>query len=145
MNVKILEILLYFPNLILIVSILVLPFYINKKIEFHNYNKPTKILFLSINCLMTSAILTFTFAYWSIELSTNILLKNLGYNENGMNEYEYYKNVELESLNKAKEIRESQMGIGWPLKVIFMFVIFTIPYEIIMSVILGIRNKKDYR
>gem|GEM_PF-4819301 len=36
------------------------------------------------------------------------------------------------------------MGIGWPLKAFFMFVIFTLPYEIIISVILGIRNKKDY-
>lgn len=96
MNAKILEILLYFPTLILVVSILIFPFYINKKIEFLNYNKITKILFLSISCLIISVILTFAFTYWSIELLKNILLKNFGYNENGMDEFEYYQNVKPE-------------------------------------------------
>jgi len=41
-------------------------------------------------------ILTFAFTYWSIELSKNILLKNFGYNENGMDEFEYYQNVKPE-------------------------------------------------
>ena len=142
MNIKILEILLYIPSFIIIASLIILPFYINKKIKILNNNRLIQILCLSIICFIISGILTFVFVYWSIELSNNILLKNLGYNENGMNEFEYYQNVKTEYLKNAKEIRENQMGIGWPLKAIFSFVFIILPYEIIMSLILGIKNKK---
>jgi len=142
MNVRILEILLYFPTLIIIFSVLILPFFINKRIKFLNHSKLIKILFLTLSSLIISGILTFAYTYWSIELSNNILLTNLGYNANGMNEYEYYQNVKPEYLKKAKEIRESQMGIGWPLKAIFSFVFLILPYEVIMSIIIGTRSKK---
>ena len=142
MNSNILEIFLYFPTLLSIIFILILPFYINNRTKFIIYNKLAKILFSITICLILSGILTFILTYWSIELSNNILLKNLGYNERGMDEFEYYKNVKPEYLKKAKEIRESQMGIGWPLKAAFGFVFLILPYEIIMSIVLGIRNKK---
>lgn len=142
MNPNILEILLYFPTLLLIIFILVVPFFIHNKTKAVIHNKIAKILFSVTICIIFSGILTFIFTYWSIELSNNILLKNLGYNESGMDEFEYYQNVKPEYLKKAKEIRESQMGIGWPLKAAFNFVFLILPYEIIMSIILAIRNKK---
>lgn len=141
MSIKILEILLHFPSLILIAAILFLPFFIHKKLKYRNYSKLISISFSLILCLLISAILTFVAVYWSAELSDNILLKKMGYNENGMNEFEYFEHVPPHLIQKAKEIRESQMGMGWPLKAIFSYVILIFPYNLITNIALGLKNK----
>src|SRR5690625_7485151 len=140
MNPNILEILLYFPTLLLIIFILVVPFFIHNKTKVVIHNKIAKILFSVTICIIFSGILTFIFTYWSIELSNNILLKNLGYNESGMDEFEYYQNVKHEYLKKAKEIRERKIGIGWNLTAGFNIVFLIILFDIIMNIILYIIN-----
>ncbi|TXF76035.1 hypothetical protein FUA25_09045 [Chryseobacterium sp.] len=56
-----------------------------------------------------------------------------------MNEFEYFEHVPPHLLQKAKEIRESQMGIGWPLKAIFSFVFFIFPYNLTATIVLGLK------
>lgn len=88
-------------------------------------------------------VFTFALTYYSAEFSANFLLQKFGFNENGMNEFEYYRNVRSENFAKLKEIRNSQMGIGWPLKAVFACVFFTLPTNaIIIILILKIRRKK---
>ncbi|WP_228411679.1 hypothetical protein [Chryseobacterium sp.] len=139
MSIKILEILIHFTSLILFAAILLFPFFIHKKLQYRNYSKLISISFSLILCLLISAILTFVAVYWFAELSDNILLKKMGYNENGMNEFEYFEHVPPHLLQKAKEIRESQMGIGWPLKAIFSFVFFIFPYNLTATIVLGLK------
>ena len=92
----------------------------------------TKLTFLVyfIIGLIILAILMFIFAWWSEE-SNLILLKHYGYNIEGMNESEFYENVQLENRERVNSLVTSVMGIGWPLKAIFGYV-FTIPYLIIV-------------
>jgi len=70
----------------------------------------------------------FIFAWWSHE-SDLILLKHYGYNIDGMNETEFYGNVSPENMEQVNRLVTSVMGIGWPLKAMFGFVM-TIPYLI---------------
>jgi len=72
----------------------------------------------------------FLFAWW-LNFSKQILLSLYGYDFNGMEENEYYKNVSLENLEDAKKVRESMMGIGWPLKAMFSY-IYYFPYLILV-------------
>lgn len=76
--------------------------------------------------LIVLAILIFTFSWWSYE-SDLILLRNYGYNIDGMNEMEFYGKVSSENMEEVKRLEKSIMGIGWPLKAIFGYFI-TIPY-----------------
>ena len=63
---------------------------------------------------------------------------------NGIDEYEYFQNVNPEYFKKAKEIRDSQKGIGWPLKAIFSFVFLVLPYQITMCIILGMKKIEKF-
>jgi hypothetical protein len=84
----------------------------------------------SLISLFVLGVLVLIFAWWSYE-SDLILLKHYGYNRDGMNETEFYGNVSPEKIEKVKSIQTSIMGIGWPLKAIFGYMIF-IPYLIIV-------------
>jgi hypothetical protein len=50
-----------------------------------------------------------------------------------MNETEFFRNVLPENLNTVKKLETSIMGIGWPVKVMFGFVM-TIPYLIFVYI-----------
>ena len=50
-----------------------------------------------------------------------------------MNHNEFYENVSSENMEKVKSLETSIMGIGWPLKAIFGFVIF-LPYLIFVYI-----------
>ena len=64
------------------------------------------------------------FAAWA-DLSNLILLNHYGYSVDGMN----YDNVLPENRERVDRLVTSIMGIGWPLKAMFGFVM-TIPYLI---------------
>ena len=64
------------------------------------------------------------FAAWG-DFSNMILLNHYGYSIDGMN----YENVLPENRERVETLVTSLMGIGWPLKAMFGFVI-TIPYLI---------------
>lgn len=85
------------------------------------------------------------FAWWSHE-SDLILLKHYGYNIDGMSESDFFGNVLPENMDKVKRLEISIMGIGWPLKAIFGFVM-TIPYLAIVylgKILFGrLKNNKN--
>ncbi len=64
------------------------------------------------------------FAAWG-DFSKIILLNHYGYSIDGMN----YENVLPENRERVETLVTSLMGIGWPLKAMFGFVV-TIPYLI---------------
>ncbi len=71
-------------------------------------------------------ILIFTFSWWC-DKSNMMLLRNYGYNIDGMNDIEIYGNVSPNDLEQIKRLETSIMGIGWQLKALFGYV-FVIPY-----------------
>lgn len=72
------------------------------------------------------AILISIFAAW-IDISSLMLLNHYGYSVDGMN----YDNVLPENRERVDGLVASIMGIGWPVKAMFGFVIF-IPYLIVV-------------
>jgi len=86
------------------------------------------VIIYSLIGLSLLGVLMFIFAWWSHE-SDLILLKHYGYNIDGMNETEFYGNVSPENMEQVNRLVTSVMGIGWPLKAMFGFVM-TIPYLI---------------
>ena len=86
------------------------------------------VIIYSLIGLFVLGVLMLIFAWWSYE-SDLILLKHFGYNIDGMSETEFFGNVLPENMDKVKRLETSVMGIGWPVKAIFGFVM-TIPYLI---------------
>lgn len=74
--------------------------------------------------LFLMAFLISIFAAWG-DFSNLILLNHYGYSVDGMN----YENVLPENRERVDTLATSLMGIGWPLKAMFGFVM-TIPYLI---------------
>ena len=87
-----------------------------------------------------SGLIICLFAWWT-DISNSILLKHYGYNVLGMNTTELYKNVMPADLERVRNIENSVMGIGWPLKAIFGFIIF-IPYLCVVFIGSKIIEKK---
>ena len=142
MNVKYWELLLGIPTLIIILLIIFTPIFVYQTLTFSIRNKFVNILTTFIFSLLISIVFTFVVTYYSAEFSINLLLQKFGYNENGMNDVEYFRNVSSENVAKLKEIRNLQMGIGWPLRAMFACVFYTLPMNAIVSVILGLKKKK---
>ena len=113
-NFLILGLIIFTPILILIIL---------KRLK----TKRTVIIYSLIG-LFVLGVLMLIFAWWSHE-SDLILLKHFGYNIDGMSETEFFGNVLPENMDKVKRLETSVMGIGWPVKAIFGFVM-TIPYLI---------------
>ena len=90
------------------------------------------VIIYSLIGLLVLGILMFIFAWWSHE-SDLILLKHYGYNIDGMNETEFYGNVSPENMEQVNRLVTSVMGIGWPLKAMFGFVM-TFPYLIFVYI-----------
>ncbi|MEI6555620.1 MAG: hypothetical protein WCL70_08540 [Paludibacter sp.] len=76
--------------------------------------------------LIVLGILIFAFSWWC-DKSYMILLRNYGYNIDGMNDIEIYGKVLPSNMEQVKRLETSIMGIGWPLKAIFDYV-YAIPY-----------------
>ena len=91
-------------------------------------NSQTKRTFLVyfLTCLIVLGILIFVSAWWN-DKSNLILLRNYGYNIDGMNNIEIYGKVSPSNMEQVKRLETSIMGIGWPLKAIIGYV-FAVPY-----------------
>lgn len=70
---------------------------------------------------------------WRAYESDLILLEYYGYNMDGMNEFERYRNVLMENTEQVKNLETSIMGVGWQVKAIFAYISF-IPYLIFIYV-----------
>lgn len=141
MELNFLEFLLWIPSIILILTIILLPFFVVRTLTVSINNKFTRLISTFSLTLIASFVLTFLLVYYSVEFSNDLIVTKYGFNFNGMNEEEYYKNVSSENLIRLKAIRNSQMGIGWPLKALFAFVLFTLPINLIVSIVYGIKRK----
>jgi hypothetical protein len=111
------EIITTLINLIVSLCLILCPLIIIKK-SFNNF------FIYTLFILIIGLILT-TFLGWWLEFSNILLLKQYGYDFSGLNEYEYYKNVKIENLVQVKSLETKLMGIGWPLKSIFLFIFFS--------------------
>jgi hypothetical protein len=109
------------------------------------FNTKRNLIIYSLISLFLLAGLIWIFAWWS-DKSDMILLDHFGYNYNGFNNTERFQNVAPENLDKVTRLEKSIMGIGWPLKAIFGF-IMTIPYLIFVYfgkvLIIRMKNKKN--
>ena len=87
--------------------------------------KRTFFVYLLIGVIVLG-ILIFTFSWWC-DKSNMMLLRNYGYNIDGINDIEIYRKVSPNDLEQIKRLETSIMGIGWQLKALFGYV-FVIPY-----------------
>ena len=87
--------------------------------------KRTFLIYLLIGVIVLG-ILIFTFSWWC-DKSNMMLLRNYGYNIDGINDIEIYGKVSPNDLEQIKRLETSIMGIGWQLKALFGYV-FVIPY-----------------
>lgn len=90
------------------------------------------IAYLTIGMVLTG-IIAFVFAWWA-HTSDLLLLKNYGYDIDGMNETEFYGNVLPINIEKVKILETSIMGIGWPFKAILTFIFYS-PYLLIVYLV----------
>lgn len=84
-------------------------------------------------------VLIFIFAWWGYK-SNMILLNHYGYNFDAWTKIERFQNVTQENIEKVKMLEMSIMGIGWPLKAIFGYVMI-IPYLFLVHMFNKIGNK----
>lgn len=115
-NFLILGLIIFSPILILVIL---------KKLKI----KRTLIIYSLISLLVLGALI-WIFA-WRDDKSDMIILEHYGYNNYGWTETERFQNVAQENFEKVKSLEANSMGIGWPLKAIFGFVM-TVPYLIIV-------------
>jgi hypothetical protein len=98
--------------------------------------------------LVVTAIISLIFAWWS-DTSSIILLKHYdGYVFNpDSNSFQVsYEKVLSENIDRVKNLEMKIMGIGWPLKAIFMFVCFSpilIAVYFLNNLLDEIRKKKN--
>ena len=143
-----LEFLITISYMILLLSFLAFPIFILRKM------KELKIKFIKIKftfyvliiCLSLSVIC----AFWK-DYSSEILLKSYNayvLNPDSGTEQVEYENVKSENIQRVKQLEHTIMGIGWPLRAIFIFVLSILPVflltyltnEIIETMILRKRN-----
>lgn len=126
---------------IIIIFEIAFPFLIVKLLN--KSNLKFKFLIFFVIVLFSSAILSIISAWWAYE-GDNLLLNLYGFDFDAMNNFERYKNVSKDNLDRVKSLEVSIMGIGWPLKAIFGFVIY-LPYQMIAYLLSYIWRKYKSR
>jgi hypothetical protein len=97
--------------------------------------------------LFFSIVLTFIFstlsAYWSEDLSAELIYKVYGFDSYGMVESERWtREIHIDDKRTVERIYNGSFGIGWPLKLIMSYVIFMIPYNLVVcGIIYGYKRK----
>lgn len=134
------EVLINVINLSILLIFILTPFYLIKRINSSKIKfKIITYLFLG---LVVNAVICFAFAWWS-DTSNEILLKHLNgyiFNPDSGNYQVSYEQVLPENIEKVKSLETSIMGIGWPLKAIFMFVFYS-PILIISFIVERVLKK----
>ena len=127
-------------SILIFVGLLLSPIIIFKIVNNRN-SKLKFITYLTIG-LFATAIISLIFGWWN-NTSTIILLEHYnGYhiNPDSNSGQVYYDSVLPENLERVKDLERSHMGIGWPLKSIFLFVLF-IPYLLIAYFVMYLIDK----
>ena len=88
--------------------------------------------YLILGIIITAGI-TLTFAWWA-DYSDQLLMSHYGYDFDAMNDTERFGKVQVENLEKVKQLEIGYFGIGWSLKAIMTY-IFYLPYLLIVYLI----------
>lgn len=121
------EILFTVFNFLLLILLIISPFFIIQVIK--KFNLRYKFITYFLFGLIIAALQILFFSWWNYA-SDLILLRYYGYNLDGMNEMEYYKDVLPSNKENVKSIVIGVNGIGWTLKCILAY-IFYLPYLLI--------------
>lgn len=99
------------------IGLIVCPFFLKNRIE--KLQTKNNFLIYLVTIIFASFLMTTVFAWW-VNYSDTLLLNYYGYNFDGMNEKEFYRNVAAKDLKRVKELEASISGIGWPAKVMLL-------------------------
>ncbi|TKG94676.1 hypothetical protein EYV94_12080 [Puteibacter caeruleilacunae] len=111
-------------SFVLLGGLIVSPFLVLKYLNRH-CAKYKFITYLILGVISTATI-TLLFGWWC-NLSDELLLSHLGYNFDAMTYTERYAKVLPENIIRVKELETSLMGIGWPLKAMITYLVYS-PY-----------------
>jgi hypothetical protein len=131
------EILVTTISFVLLIGLFVSPILI--LIVLNRLNIKYKFIFYLILAIVITSIITLTFGWWA-DTSYRILLAHYGYYLDAMNDAERFANVSVENMERVKRLEISMLGIGWPLKALMGYVVFS-PYLLIVYLIAYLRQK----
>ncbi|QAR30855.1 hypothetical protein EQP59_05665 [Ornithobacterium rhinotracheale] len=141
MSVEIYRWFLKIPILISVLFFFVFPYFLNKGIKLSTPNRFIRFMILVFSCLLVFAFVTWLMTYWMEELSKDLLLVKMGVNTDSFIHEEMFEQVPPKYLAQAKEIHESQMGIGWPLKAMFTYIFLVLPSSVVYCLMLVFVDK----
>lgn len=119
------EILIEIISYSLIIALIASPVIILIGLKRFKIEKHKVLIYLTIGLFIT-AIITLTLGWW-LDYSNEMLLSHYGVDFDAINDTEKYSKVSAENLEKVKSLEISMMGIGWPLKAIITFSLYS-PY-----------------
>lgn len=138
MKASTLEILFSIITLVSYLMILSIPFLVSRYIKGNNYLLP---LLVTITLTFVLSIVS---TYWSEDLSDKLIYKFYGFDDYGMSDEERFGNVNIENRQTIQEIYDGSFGVGWPVKLIMIYVIIMIPYNFVAcSIIYLFKRKKS--
>ncbi|RXQ90404.1 hypothetical protein EO244_13420 [Ancylomarina salipaludis] len=123
------ETLLTLSKFLLLGLLIAFPFPLLKALRLRVGNKAYLLSYILLSLLFLG-ILMFLIAWWA-DQSQMILLSHYGFDHDAMSDVERFRHVAQENMERVKSLQRRSLGIGWPLKAMFGFVIF-IPYLFIV-------------
>ena len=125
-------------HVILLLSFVVIPLIILRKM------KAAKTKYVNVKFIFyvffICALLSVFCAFWK-DYSSEILLRNYNayvFNPDSGGEQVEYNKVTSENIERVKQLEKTIMGIGWPLKAIFIFTFSIIPVFVLTYLINGV-------
>lgn len=116
-------------SITLISSLVVLstPFVVGNKLKHNSY-----LLLLFLTIVLSFSLSTLT-VYWAEDLSRELIYQLHGFDPNGMDESERWtKEIHIEDRKTIERIYKGSFGMGWPIRLILSYVIFMIPYNLVV-------------
>lgn len=113
---------------IVFVFVVIYPIFIVPFIKDKKY-----LVILILAFIIVDGVLLLVYFGWD-DYSTKWLMEYYGYDLDGMSESECYRNVEPGDRVMVEGMSSHIMGIGWPLRAVFAYVLI-IPFQIILSFI----------
>jgi|SRR5688572_10022084 hypothetical protein len=136
------EILIRIISFSLIIALIVSPIIILIGLKRLKIKKYIFLTYLTLGIFIT-AIIALTFGWW-LDYSNEMLLSHYGYDFDAMNDKERFSNVMPENWDKVKSLEVSMMGIGWPLKTIMTFSVYS-PYLLLIYLVAFFIQKNKRR
>lgn len=106
------------------------------------FRKDKKFYLLFFISIALTFILSTVSTYWSEDLSDRLIYKLYGFDADGMSDDERLHNVNDENKETIQNIYNESFGIGWPLKLIMMFTIIVIPYNLVSCGLIHLFKRK---